>query len=124
MSFPAVDRVAVHLLSETEYQSTLIAPMRLIDEDDDFDAVDLSAYATECLRTMGLSVRLEEVDIPYVYLSGDARFTHVLLSYGKANTYLVLIVDNTLHAIRGHFQLDLNAKYGMPSEVNEHETDH
>src|SRR6266851_1325943 len=105
--------MAIRQLNEAQFQATFIPPMREVGEDEELDALDLTGYVAECLRTHGLPGTPESLEIHHVYVSGDARYNHVLLSYGEANRYLVIVTDNPKGDIVGHHLLDLNAKYGI-----------
>jgi hypothetical protein len=52
-------------------------------------------------------------DIRYVYRDGQDCFDQVLLSTGRFNALLAIVIDLKEKAIFGHFLLDLNEEYDV-----------
>jgi hypothetical protein len=102
----------VHL-DEDQFNATFVDRMQRIGEDDDFEAVPLRDYVTECIADLALAATLEDLQIQHVYINGDKTFCHVMLYYGEPNRYLVIVTDNRKKTIHGHHVLDLNEKYGI-----------
>jgi hypothetical protein len=92
-------------LSEADYKACFAEPMRDVTATAE-PVVDIWPYADE------LDVP-ELGDVAHVYRSGDARFDHVMIATGRANVFLVIVVDIAASAIHGHRLLDLNAEYGL-----------
>jgi hypothetical protein len=105
--------MAIRQLDEEQFRATFVPPMREAGEDAEFNALDISGYVAECLKAHSLPGTLETLEIHHVYISGDTRYSHVLLSYGEPNRYLVIVTDNAERRIVGHHLLDLNARYGV-----------
>ena len=98
-------------LDAAEFQSTFISPMRLQGEDED-GAVNIKDYVVSCIRQHSLPTTLDSIEIPYVYISGDEKYTHVMLSYGVVEQFLVVVTDNVAKTVLGHHLLNLNPLYG------------
>ena len=107
--------MAIRELDEAQFHATFVPPMREMGDNEEFEALDLSGYVTDCLKAHSLPTTLESLEIHHVYVSGDARYTHVMLSYGEVNRYLVIVTDNAEGRIVGHHLLDLNTEYGITS---------
>ena len=107
--------MAIRELDEAQFRATFVPPMREVGEDEEFEALDLSEYVADCLKAHSLPATLESLEIHHVYVGGDAKYSHVMLSYGAANRYLVVVTDNAEGRIVGHHLLDLNTKYGITS---------
>lgn len=99
-------------LSEAEFHGTFIAPMRRVGEDEEQAAVNIKQYVESCIKTHNLPATLDSIEINDVYISADARYSHIMLSYGLHNEFLVVVTDNVVHSVFGYFLLDLNAAYG------------
>ena len=100
-------------LDEDQFKATFVDPMQRIGEDDDYEAVPLKEYVTECIADLGLAATLDGLEIHHVYINGDKTFCHVMLYYGEPNRYLVIVTDYCKKTIHGHHVLDLNEKYGI-----------
>lgn len=48
-----------------------------------------------------------------MYITSDAAFSHVLVSFGEKDVFLVVIVDHVAKAIHGYFRLNLRKEYGL-----------
>lgn len=105
--------MSIRLLDEKEFHATFVDPMRRLGEEEASAALDIGPYVSECLELLREPVSMDDIEIHHVYLSGDARYTHVMLYDGTPNQYLVIVTDNTQGSIVGHHWLDLNAKYGL-----------
>jgi hypothetical protein len=51
--------------------------------------------------------------VKYVYRSQFNHYDHVLVPFGRSNTFLVIVVDRLHGSVYGHRVLDLNAEYGL-----------
>lgn len=109
----------IHELSESEFHGTFSLPMRRLEANESCRPVPLKDYVSKCIDRYVLRASLEDLRIEHVYVSGDQRYRHVMLSYGIANTYLVIIVAIEKDAILGHHFLDLNEKYGLVSPLQD-----
>ena len=103
----------IRLLSETEFDRTMISPMRDMNEGEEITAAGLSEYVTACIQAEALPVALDDMEIERVYISGGNKYQHVLLDYGLPNRYLVIVIALPSGEIFGHHLLDLNKKYGL-----------
>src|SRR5689334_10057602 len=104
------------LLTKDEFQRTFVQPMR---------DVTKTALAPEVLEGYLTSVPGRDLEPHWlaahtpelIYDSGDKSFEHVLFPTQTKNVYLVLVVDQPRHAVFGHFVLDLNREYGLPTPL-------
>jgi hypothetical protein len=102
-------------LSESEFHGTFAPPMRRLGANETFRPVPLGEYVTECIVRHSLPTSREDIDIEHVYVAGDERHTHVMLNWGVANLYLVVVVSHDADSVLGHHILDLNDDYGLTS---------
>ena len=98
-------------LTISEFQSTFVSPMRLQAEDEP-NAVNIKEYVVTCVQEQVLPTTLDAIEIPYVYVSSDENYTHVMLFYGVEEQFMVVVTDNTAKTVYGHHTLNLNALYG------------
>lgn len=94
-------------LSRDEYMRTILDPMTPTDDDEGphFNVADYVA------RALGPAV--SDWGVPRAYTSGDGKFLHVLVDFGRRNVNLVVVVDIPGREIFGHYTLDLNLEYGL-----------
>ncbi len=102
-------------LDAVEFQSAFISPMCLQGEDED-GAINIKDYVVSCIRQHSLPATLDSIDISYVYISADEKYTHVMLSYGVAEQFLVVVTDNAAKTVFGHHLLNLNVLYGQKQD--------
>ncbi len=100
-------------LSRDEYQGTMEAPMRRLGPDEVSGLVPIGGYLAECLQAYQLPASLDAVEIEHIYLSKNQIFVHVVLAYGEKHQRLVIVVNQQLQTIYGHYRLDLAAEYGL-----------
>jgi hypothetical protein len=102
------------LLTQDEFQSTFVEPMRNVTETA-FVPPAIGGYLTSIpggdLQPHWLAAHSPEL----IYDSGDNSFEHVLFPTQTKNVYLVIIVALKRHEVFGHFVLDLNREYGLPT---------
>ena len=106
-------------LSDAEFHATSAMPMHRLEEGESFRPVPLGDYVSECIRHHELPTSREAIEVECVYLSGDQRYTHVLIAYGIRNVYLVIVIAHETDSVLGHHLLDLNEKYGLTSPSND-----
>lgn len=100
----------LRILESDEFHETMVPPMKRLTVDDEPPVkLDLRPSVDAAFAHYGIPKRIEEVEIPHVYVSGDGAFTHVLLNYGVRNVFVVIVIDNEARTILGAFQLDLEA---------------
>jgi hypothetical protein len=75
--------------------------------------VNVRDYVSACLMQLRLPTTLDEIQIDYVYKSGDGKYEHILFFSGVKDVYLVVVVDLASASVHGHRLLDLNAEYGL-----------
>jgi hypothetical protein len=106
--------MAIRALSEAEFKSTVISPVRrLSPEDEPPPARGMKSYVAEVIATERLPTTLEAIQIHHVYVPHGDRHTHVLFNFGEPNHYLVIVIDNHAANVMGHHLLDLNEVYGL-----------
>lgn len=100
-------------LTEAEFDATMQSGMVDVTAAAD-PVVDIWPYVTRVAAEVGLPVSvLEEQRVELVYRSGDGSHDHVLLSSGRKNMFVVIVVDRPRAAVVGHHLLDLNREYGL-----------
>jgi hypothetical protein len=62
---------------------------------------------------MGAQGSLEAADIPHVYVTGDAAYSHILLSFGEQDVLLVVILDHAASALHGYYRLSLRKEFDL-----------
>ena len=108
--------MAIHELSEAEFQATFIAPMRKVAVGEAPPVrLSLKEYVAEVIDALALPTSSADIRIHYVYVTHDNSFTHVMFSWGVKNVFLAIIVDNRRAAIHGYRVLDFNKLYGLTS---------
>ncbi|MGO8992975.1 MAG: hypothetical protein ACLQVI_06585 [Polyangiaceae bacterium] len=102
-------------LTKEEYRATMHGPMRRmgIEEPTPTPGLSIKECVLEALRIMGPTASVESAEIPHVYITSDAAFSHVLVSFGEKDVFLVVIVDHVAKAIHGYFRLNLRKEYGL-----------
>ena len=101
-------------LSRDQYLATFVPPMRRLAADDEsYKPIPLGDYVAECIQEITPPPEREQLQIQHVYLNDDQSFYHVLIDYGLANQFLVIVVDCKREIVFGHFFLDLNDEYGL-----------
>ena len=103
----------LRFLDSDAFHETMVPPMRKLTVHDEPPVkLDLRPAIESALVHYKIPKRLEQVEIPHVYLSGDRAWTHVLISYGLRNVFLAVVIDNTAKTVFGAYQLDLDEAYG------------
>jgi hypothetical protein len=100
-------------LSKEDYLATFVDPMRRLEAGESYKPIPLKIYIAECVSELSLPTTAEAIEIHHVYLSGDKNFSHILLSWGESNKYLVIVADHRSKTVLGHRILDLNEEYGL-----------
>lgn len=76
--------------------------------------VDIWNYAEKLKNENKLEkIVVENETVESVYRNDINTVDHVLLPTGKANVFIVILVDIVDNFIIGHHKLDLNEKYGL-----------
>ena len=101
------------LLTKDEFRECFTDPLRNMTAAPEA-ATDIWPYV-DSLDPKGLGFT-EIGDVTSVYRDGKARYDQVLLQTDTANLFLVIIVDLSTKAVRGHHFLDLNARYDAPAQ--------
>ena len=105
--------MTIRELEHSEYLSTMVAPMRRLEEPEEMDRpISLKEYLEECIQATHLPTDVDSIEIENVYKSADKRYSHVMFVYGEPNRYLVLVINHDSDSVLGHFLLDLNREYG------------
>jgi hypothetical protein len=102
------------LLDEERYLATYADPMRDVSEVQDA-ALDIWPYVRAIAAEDLQGFILEDGAIYSVYRSGDNRFDHVNLSTLTPNVFLDIVVSRVNCEVYGHYLLNLNEKYGLPT---------
>jgi len=108
----------VKRLEEEEFLKYFESPMKQMGLDDETSGINLKNYTIEILKVEGISIDLDDLEIPYVYIHPNKCFEHILLSYGVKDLFIV-IVTNTKEII-GYHILDLKEKYGIKDKNINH----
>jgi hypothetical protein len=107
-------------LSEAEYKATFADPMVDIKGREDLfhpeGVLDLQPYMRAAQADIAPLELLADAPPSSVYLSADRRFEHVLYPCDRSNVYLVVVVVADAF-VYGHFVLDLQKEYGLPSSA-------
>ena len=101
------------LLTNDEYLTTFVEPMRRLEAGEFYKTVQIGEYVSECIRAFDPRLTRKQLQIQHVYLNGIQTFYHVLIHYGIRNEFLVVVVDCGREAIYGHYRLDLDSEYGL-----------
>lgn len=64
----------------------------------------------------GISIDIDDLEIPYVYMHPNKCREHLLLFYGIKDLFIVIVTD-TIEII-GYHILDLKENYGMKDKKN------
>jgi len=105
-------------LSDEEFKATFSMPMRFVEADaSPPTVVNLRDYLSACLTDLRLPTTVKDIEIHYVYISGDEKYEHILFFYGVKNIYLVIVVDLKNATVFGHHILNLNAQYGLTGKT-------
>ena len=105
--------MSVNPLTKDEFMGTFSEPMKDVTREESGPLIDIWPYAEEVFMRELPDVPIDDADVDYVYLSGDGKYHHVGIWYGKPNTYLVVVVNLEGASIYGHRTLDLNEEYGL-----------
>src|SRR5687768_6195174 len=97
----------VNALTEDKFLGTFCEPMKDVTGEVSGASVDIWPYAEEAFAQELPGVAVDDADVDYVYLTGDGKYHHVGIWYGKPNTYLMVVVKLEDASIYGHRILDL-----------------
>ena len=100
-------------LSYQEYKSTFGESMTDI-SNEPLDSIDIWSYATHLLK-IGLinEVVVEDKVIAYAYCNSFYTFSHILLSVGIEDVFMIIVVNLKTKSIEGHYRLNLKKDYGL-----------
>jgi hypothetical protein len=105
--------MAPNLLSEDDFKATFEGKMFNVTSQPG-DCIDIWAYVRRVQSSVELSQHsIDEELVESVYRSQNNKYDHVLVSQGRKNVFLVIVVDKEHRTIYGHRLLDLNAEYGL-----------
>jgi hypothetical protein len=116
--------VVPRLLTKSEYLETATAPrIEITGREDSVQpegVIDIEPYlaAISPRDFQGLEL-LSDVPPTVAYRTGGASFDHVLYPTTRRNVFLVVIVQLNPDHVLGHYLLDLNKEYGLPSASDE-----
>ena len=103
------------LLNRDQYLKTLSEPMTELasDAEPPFDFWDyFEAIPPEDFGGFDCSEGLVNI----VYVSGDARYQHVLVNATMPNVFMVLVLDVAARQVAGHHLLNLIQAYGLDED--------
>jgi|GEM_PF-6319806 len=103
----------IYKLTNEEFKATFKAPMRLLGENDEPSAVDITDYTEKIITAESLDISISDIQIHYIYHNFDSTFEQVLLNYGIENLFLVIVINLKSTDIAGYYILNLNEKYGV-----------
>ena len=87
--------------------------MRRLEADEKHRPVPLGDYVDDCIMAHGLPTSREQIDIHHVYVSGDQRFTHIVMHYGLPDIYLIVVTIHPQDQIHGHRIMNFREEYGL-----------
>ncbi len=98
-------------IDETEWLGMMASPkVRVVDEAPRFD---LWSYFGSIPPSDFGGHDFADGIVDYVWRAADGSWEHVLVRSNTPNVFMVLVLDNSDHAVRGHRLLDLNAHFGV-----------
>ena len=86
--------MTVHELSNSEFQTTLVPPLRRLGDEQSYRPVRLRAHLEAALEALALPASLETVELEVIFLTGDKQYSHFLFIYGNPGRWLVLVVQH------------------------------
>ena len=101
----------LHELSEAEFLATFSTPMERLQPEEVYRPVSIADYVKDCISYNSLNY--DRVEIEHVYLSADRKYTHVLLSYGIEDSFIVIVLLHPADCVLGHRFIDLKEMYGV-----------
>jgi len=114
-------KIVPRLLSEAEYKATFSDHMVDIKGREDVvhpdGVLDLSPYLRAAEADIAPLQLLSDAPPAAVYQSPDRGFDHVLYPCNRSNTYLVVVVAQSVDQVHGHYILDLEREYGPPADA-------
>jgi len=100
-------------LSKEEFFDTMGHKMNDITETSE-PPIDIWQYVSDLLdEKIILDYVLEKRLVQRVYRNQNKSFDHVLLPTDNPRIFVVVVVDLIQKKIHGHYNLDLNAEYGL-----------
>ena len=103
------------LLSQSQFDETFAAPMRLLPKDAD-PPFDFWSYF-DTISAIDFSGHQFSGSVTYVYEHPSGAFQHVLVNSEEKNTFLAIVLDVRAKKVVGHRLLDLNAMYGLSEQA-------
>lgn len=101
-------------LTKEQYLGTTVTPMRCIEADDDScGPTPIADYVDQMIKFQDLPTSRKDIDIHHVYMNDRAGFCHILLNWGEANVFAVVITKPADKTVYGHYLLNLNSEYGQ-----------
>ncbi len=103
-------------LSEEEFLQYFNDPMRLKGKDFEITGNKLKSYLSRVVKKENIKFDSEKIELSYVYEEADGKYEHLILSYGKEDVFLVIIINKEKilgYQILGYYILDLKEKYGI-----------
>lgn len=102
----------INKLTESAFLQYFKSPMRLVRADEEPSGLNIEGYLLAILKSEELEVGIDELEIWYVYVDANEAFEHILLSYGRADTFIAIVTNNK-DTIIGYHHLKLQDKYGF-----------
>lgn len=101
------------LLTEKEFKSTFTDKMVDVTQTAE-PVVDIWQYVQELTTNKIVDQYIFDNGlVEKVYRNQSNTFDQILLPTPDKNTFIVILVDLLNKKIKGHYQLDLNAEYGL-----------
>ena len=100
------------LLSEAEYQGTLVGPMIRVGGND-VPPFDFWTYFEAIPPADFEGHDCSEGVVSWAWNNASHTFQHVLVSSVDKNVFMVLVLDLRARGVWGHRLLDLNREYGL-----------
>lgn len=101
------------LLTEKEFKSTFIGKMNDVTQTAE-PVVDIWPYVEQLTAdNIVHKYTFENTLVEKVYRNQTNTFDQILLPTPNKNIFIIIIVDLINKKIKGHYQLDLNAEYGI-----------
>lgn len=100
------------LLSQLEYQETLVGPMIRVGGDE-VPPFDFWPYFEAIPAADFKGHDCSEGFVSWAWNNASGTFQHVLVSSEDKNVFMVLVLDLRAQGVLGHRLLDLNREYGL-----------
>jgi len=99
-------------LNDLEFEKYFVAPMIDVTEAGDA-AMDIWPYVDRVLADEFDDAASGEINVKWVYRTGDGAFDHVIIPIVSDDVPLVVVVDRGSGQIVGRHHLNLRMKYGL-----------